>query len=375
MTIGRTWFSPSRRVNRLLFGGLCVFSSLTAAPMPSSGVDRAPRAREKQARRAETKARKDKERTEAEEKAAKEKLEKSKTQSTTEKKPGTTEKSNVPTPLNSTAGEAKRTPTNSPATPQSQPSEPMPVSDVDSKMPPMEIARRTLEPTKPNPAELSTENPWQSALALLAESRTAMVSIRDYTATLHKKENVRGRMIEQTLEVQIRGEPFSVHLKFIQPYKGREVIYVAGQNRGKMLVRAEGFKAFAGTLSFSPTGSEAMAENRHPITEIGFVNLLDFTIRQWELERKTPQNAEVRIKDNVSIGQQSCRLIEVTRKTKTPDALYHLTRIYLSKETELPVQVENYDWPQAPGSQPLLLEEYTYSNLQTNVGLTDRNFK
>jgi hypothetical protein len=40
----------------------------------------------------------------------------------------------------------------------------------------------------------------------------------------------------------------------------------------------------------------------------------------------------------------------------------------------LPIRFEAYDWPKHKGAEPELAEEYTYSNLKLNVGLSDRDF-
>jgi hypothetical protein len=40
----------------------------------------------------------------------------------------------------------------------------------------------------------------------------------------------------------------------------------------------------------------------------------------------------------------------------------------------LPVRFEAYDWPTEEGAEPYLLEEYTYQDLQLNVGLSEIDF-
>lgn len=48
----------------------------------------------------------------------------------------------------------------------------------------------------------------------------------------------------------------------------------------------------------------------------------------------------------------------------------------MDDEYNLPIRYEAYDWPRNGDSvsQDDLLEEYTYVNLKTNVGLSDRDF-
>ena len=40
----------------------------------------------------------------------------------------------------------------------------------------------------------------------------------------------------------------------------------------------------------------------------------------------------------------------------------------------MPIRYEAYDWPTSAGGPPQLIEEYTYINLQLNVGLQDEDF-
>ena len=58
---------------------------------------------------------------------------------------------------------------------------------------------------------------------------------------------------------------------------------------------------------------------------------------------------------------------ELGRRFGTPS-------IFVDDELRIPIRIEGYDWPQREGDQPRLLEEYTYTRLRLNVGLTDADF-
>ena len=53
---------------------------------------------------------------------------------------------------------------------------------------------------------------------------------------------------------------------------------------------------------------------------------------------------------------------------------YHIARIFVDDELNLPVHYEAYDWPEKPGGEPILTERYTYLNLKLNNGFTDMDF-
>ena len=39
------------------------------------------------------------------------------------------------------------------------------------------------------------------------------------------------------------------------------------------------------------------------------------------------------------------------------------------------MRFEAYDWPNEPGAEPPVLEEYSYGNIQLNVGLSPEDFQ
>jgi hypothetical protein len=53
---------------------------------------------------------------------------------------------------------------------------------------------------------------------------------------------------------------------------------------------------------------------------------------------------------------------------------YYFSRVHFVKSTKLPIHIENWGFPEKAKAQPVLLEEYTYTNLKPNVGLTDADF-
>ena len=46
----------------------------------------------------------------------------------------------------------------------------------------------------------------------------------------------------------------------------------------------------------------------------------------------------------------------------------------VDNELRVPVYYASYGFPSAEGGRPVLLEEFAYSNIRLNVGLTNRDF-
>lgn len=219
----------------------------------------------------------------------------------------------------------------------------------------------------------ATGNELAKAIELAKASQEAAYALKDYSATFSKQERIRNRLSQQVMNVKVRHEPFGVYLKFQQPHAGREVIYSKGQNNGNFLVHEEGLRALAGTFAFAPNSPEAMNENHYPITMIGIGKMAELVVAQWEAEQKHGE-VDVKFYPNAKIGNLECQMIESTHPQARQHFRYHKTRLYIDKQTNLPVRVEQYAFPRSAREAPPLFEEYTFSNLRTNIGLTGADF-
>jgi hypothetical protein len=83
---------------------------------------------------------------------------------------------------------------------------------------------------------------------------------------------------------------------------------------------------------------------------------------------------DVKYFPNAKLGETACQAVQITHKQQRRELKYHLSRVYFDKETKLPIRAERYGWPTRPGEKPPLVEEYSYSNLRTNVGLKAADF-
>lgn len=211
------------------------------------------------------------------------------------------------------------------------------------------------------------------ALKIANESQKVLKELKGYYATFSKREVVGGRMLSQVMQVKLRHEPFSVYLKYQQPHAGREVIYVHGQNDGKLLAHESGLSALAGTLKLDPLGKDAMDENRYPVTMLGMATMLGKTIEQWESELQY-DTIDVKYYPDAKLSDAECQVIQTSHTEKRPEVKFYMTRLYVDKKTKLPIRVEQYGFPSAPGTRPPLIEEYTYLYVRADVNVTDYDF-
>ncbi len=221
------------------------------------------------------------------------------------------------------------------------------------------------------------EHPLQPALRWARAGLLQAEKIPDYSATMIKRERIGGKLnpMEYTF-LKVRNRPFSVYLTFLAPdtLKGREVIYVDGANAGKMWAHGVGMEAtMFGTVSLRPEGMIAMRGQRYPLTEIGMVNLTRRLIEVAQQDEKYDE-CEVKFFKGAKINDRVCTCTQVVHPVPRRNFLFHIARIFVDDQLNLPIRYESYDWPKKPGGPPELIEEYTYLNLKLNNGFTDLDF-
>jgi len=211
-----------------------------------------------------------------------------------------------------------------------------------------------------------------AALKLAKDVQETLKKINDYEATFTKKEVVGKKLIQSEMFVKFREQPFSVYLKYLNPHGGREVIYVAGKNKDRLLAHGEGIAAIVGTLKLKTDSKDALEENRYPITMFGMSKLVATLAEQWQADEQH-DDCVVKFFPNAKLDKVDCKVVETSYPKPVSHAKFHLTRLYIAKDSGLPVRVEQFGFA-AEGAQPPVIEEYTYSNIKTNVGFGDLDF-
>ncbi|MCA9246629.1 MAG: DUF1571 domain-containing protein, partial [Planctomycetales bacterium] len=226
-------------------------------------------------------------------------------------------------------------------------------------------------------AAATNEHPLMPAIRMAKSSLSRIdTEIQDYTCTLVKRENIDGKVGEhEYMFLKVRHQPFSVYMYFLGPanIKGRECLYINGEHNNKLIAHEGGAKLFLPTVQIDPNGLIAMRGQRYPITEVGVRNL---TARLVEVAEEDAKFAECDVKhfQGAKVNGRVCNCIQVTHPVRRANFRYHIARIFIDQEDQVPVRFESYDWPAREGGKPVLLEEYTYMNMKFNVGLTDADF-
>jgi len=225
------------------------------------------------------------------------------------------------------------------------------------------------------------EHPLMPVIRWAEQGRPAIAAIKDYTAIMSKQENIGGVVQEaQMMEVKVRHEPFSVYVKvrFPQRLNGQQSIYIKGQNDGKAFAHGVGFQRTFGTQRLDPEGMFMMNGHKYPITEMGILNLLDKLLEVGRNDSKydectvTYTEGIVLWKDTPAMRE--CIRIDVKHPVPRPHFMFHIARIFVDKELNIPIHYDSFEWPRKEGETPKLIESYSYRNLKINVGLTDADF-
>ena len=243
---------------------------------------------------------------------------------------------------------------------------------------PVQVANRSLAvpPGRPSLGQQPNEHPLMPAIRWAYAGLQVMDRVQDYSATICKQERFNGKVGEAEYAfIKIRNKPFSVYMYFMEPasLRGQEVIYVEGQNDGKLLGHATGFRKVFGTVPLEPTSPFAMRGQHYPITELGITNLLRRLIEVSEKDAKYGE-CEVNFYQGAKINNRICTCIQVVHPVPRRNFIYHMARIFVDDELNIPIRLEAYDWPDHRNTQPQLIEAYTYVNLKLNNGFTDADF-
>jgi hypothetical protein len=219
----------------------------------------------------------------------------------------------------------------------------------------------------------SNEHPLMPVLRWAQQGLPAIERLKDYSATLVKRERIRGKLSNyEYLFIKIRHTPLSVYIRFLSPLsvKGQEVVYIAGQNQGNLLAHRANLGV---TAALHPDGLIAMNDRHYPLTEIGIGNLVRRLVEVGQQDTHYGE-CEVKYFTDVKVDKRPCTVIQVAHPVPRDVFRFHLARIFVDDALMMPTRYESYDWPSEPGGEPRLIEEYTYLDLKLNNGFTDEDF-
>jgi len=240
----------------------------------------------------------------------------------------------------------------------------------------------TIQPSSQQEAshDISSEQALRDKLELLKEGRNYLESVPGYTAEMVKREVVDGEMLpEQTLSLKCRHQPFSVYLLWHDWDPGREVIYVRGRNQGRLIGHDGGWKARLPALRLSPDSALAMRDSRYPVTQAGFLGLIDLMceVHERDLAQRTYRTCEHEFP--VQFDGRDCHAFTLVYKNAELSPTYRKSTTLIDSEWKIPVKTEHFGWPQSRVAEvdlddETLIEAYQYTEVNFTQKLTDADF-
>jgi hypothetical protein len=233
-------------------------------------------------------------------------------------------------------------------------------------------AATTSETTDSQTADLN------EGLELARLAREKLKAVPGYRAIYLRDERIQNELQENYLKLAIRHEPFSVLMEWVEPKskKGRKAAFVAGKNDNKMRV-----KVGILTMSLELDESIRRKESRHTLAEAGLKNMVERLVTSWDEELRGSDtttrysDATVQVILSGKTHAYPCRLVETTHTIESKGKYaFWKTRVYFSKDTGLPVRMEGYDWPSTSAPEGLLLERYTYLEVDLTAMPAEKEF-
>jgi len=198
------------------------------------------------------------------------------------------------------------------------------------------------------------------ALRLLALMKTANASVVDLECTFRFQVTKGGKRFPPHCAVlRLRTEPETIHMTYVEPNKGRQVLYVKGQNHGKMKVRPGGFWKFL-VVSIDPLGEQAMEGAIDPLTAQGLANV----VRQAQetiAEARRAGNGEISVDWDFQAGKGVYARLRVAGPTVGEMIML------VDKGTCMPFRIVK-----SKGGDGAT---YTYEDVRLNPGLKDADFR
>jgi hypothetical protein len=206
-------------------------------------------------------------------------------------------------------------------------------------------------------------------LRLLDTADRFYTKVYDYTSVMVSRERVKDVLLPPERVLVKFQRMFKVYMRWMEgPSKGREGLYVSGDHDGKFLVyEPNGFQRLF-TAALEPTDARVMDKSRHPVTDVGIGRLLEIV---GENARRAARNGVLRVIDHGTgevVGRRARQVEAILPQDARAGYYGFRVRLSFDEAHGLPIRVVVYDWSDQ------LVEDYTYTELRLNPGLTAVDF-
>jgi outer membrane lipoprotein-sorting protein len=229
-------------------------------------------------------------------------------------------------------------------------------------------ADRASDPSAQKPVASSSKPASESSPITWNDVARSYERVLDYVCLYEKEERAISEGERQTMRFSFR-KPLDVRLEWLnaQGSVDQTAVYRQGFNDGKVLARQSGLVGeLAGKLRLDPNEPLALADSRHPITEVGLGTIIDraqrdaanFGIGSNFAGEETLDGLPAYKFEFIASGNEMVGGLAGARKAL----------IWIDRELKLPVKLEIYDAANA------LLERHRFKQVRINQKLSDKTF-
>ncbi len=217
---------------------------------------------------------------------------------------------------------------------------------------------------------LAQKNPRE----LLSRGLDNAKKIRDMQCRLIRRERLGGSLTnEQEIAIKYLVRPYAVQLTWLKnPSSAEKVLYIEGENDGKLLAVPVLVGFLTGPLAKDPEGAEALKSSRRPVTQFGFDISLARLLKPYETGQLSVGGTfEDRFLGGALVaGRQTLALERVRTGGEPVDADTAAGwQVFLDGEQLFPIGVIEFN------SNHEMLGYYVFTDLQYNTGLTVDDLK
>ncbi len=202
----------------------------------------------------------------------------------------------------------------------------------------------------------------------IEEAEAAYDRVESYTAVVHKQQRVAGKLLpKETIFLKFK-KPFSLYMKWMkEPYKGSELLYVAGWNENRVRAHRGGLLRFI-TRNLDPRHPGLMAGNLRPVTDMGVGQLVNFVVTNIRIAIEVSEPGFSRQGEESVYGRRT-RILEIVLPAGIAGG-YASHRFVINQDIEngILVRIRVHD------PEDRLVENYGYEDFDPDARLTDADF-
>ena len=204
----------------------------------------------------------------------------------------------------------------------------------------------------------------------LVEAEAAYDSVESYTAIFHKQQRIASELLEEeNIFLKFRKKPYSLYMKWVtEPYKGSELLYVVGWNKGRIKAHRGGFFSFI-VRNLDPNNPGLLENDLRPVTSTG----VGFLLQTVAINMRKAIKAGVlrftnRGDENVYDRNTQVMVIDIQPNENAED--YDGAHFVINQDVESKIilRIRVYD------RDGRLVENYGYENLNLDAHLSDADF-